>query len=297
MLNHSTNNNGSKRSASKGASVGIIVYLFLASFKLIASYYFHSAALKADGLNNLSDIISSLTLFIGLLIAKRPADHDHHFGHSKYEPLASFVTSLIMFTIGFEVLKEGIHRFITHQFLQPNLQSVWVALISILILFIAYRYMDQLAKETGSLGLKASAKDLFSDMLTTVGTSIAILGSSLGFPQIDTFMSLIVACLIIKTAYDIFSESTFTLSDGFDEEALRAYKDLILKHPRVEAIPSIRGRLCGSYIYVDITVEIDRHLSVVESHHITQEIEQILCYHYGVRDVDVHVEPYYESNE
>lgn len=287
--------NDSKRSASNGASIGIIVYLFLACFKLLSSYYFHSEALKADGLNNLSDIVSSVTLFIGLLLAKKPADKDHHYGHSKYEPLASFVTSLIMFSIGIEVIRSGFQRFIHNEFLDPNILSVWVGFISTIILFFTYLYINQLAISTKSLGLKASAKDLFSDMLTTIGTSIAIIGSSFGFPQLDTLMSILVGGLIIKTAYDIFSESSFALSDGFDSVALEDYKQLLLKHPKVEAIPSIKGRLCGSSIYVDVTIEIDRNLTVVESHHITEEIEHILCYHYGVRNVDVHVEPYYES--
>ena len=93
--------------AARGAFVGIVVYLIISSLKLGAAYFVHSASLRADGLNNLTDIISSILIFIGLRIARKPADEDHYFGHSKFEPLASFATSLIMFTVGLEVIKSS----------------------------------------------------------------------------------------------------------------------------------------------------------------------------------------------
>ena len=83
--------------ASKGALVSVSVYLLVSALKLLAAFYFHSAALRADGLNNLTDILSSILIFIGLKFAMQPADQDHHFGHTKYESIASFVTSVVMF--------------------------------------------------------------------------------------------------------------------------------------------------------------------------------------------------------
>lgn len=283
--------------AAKGAKIGIGVYLLLSALKLSASFLYQSSALRADGLNNLTDIISSVVIFVGLHIAKRPADNDHHYGHSKFEPLASFTTSLIMFTIGFEVIKTGVERFMYQRFETPNMQAAIVSIISAIILAIAYRYVAQLAASTKSLGLKASAHDMRNDCLISIATSIAIVATSLGLTQLDTLMSLVVGSLIIKTAYNIFKESTFTLSDGFDADALENYRKSVLKHPQVKRVTNLKGRLCGSQIYVDITVEIDGNLSVIKSHEITEEIERILGYNYSVREVDVHVEPFFEKEK
>lgn len=278
--------------ASKGAAVGILTYLVLSMLKLSAAYLFKSASMKADGLNNLSDIISSILLFGGLWLAKKPADDDHHFGHSKYEAIASFATSFIMFSIGLEVIQSGITRFIHQDYDTPDLLSLWISFISITLLLIAYTYIKNLAFKLNSLGLKASSKDMLNDVFTTFGTSVAIIASSIGFTQVDILVSILIGGLIIKTAYGIFSECTFTLSDGFDQDELTKYKTLLMKHPKIHDITKIRGRLVGSYIYVDVTVKIDSELTVLESHHITEEIEKILEYNYNVRDVDVHVEPY-----
>lgn len=284
------------KTAARGALVGIIVYLIISSLKLGAAYFFHSASLRADGLNNLTDIISSILIFIGLRIARKPADEDHYFGHSKFEPLASFATSLIMFTVGLEVIKSSAERFIAQDYPTPDLQALWVGLAASVILLVTQRYIHHLAQQTQSMGLKASAKDLFSDFLTTLATMVAIAASSLGLAWLDILTALVIGGIILHTAYTIFKDSTFELSDGFDQEELEAYRAIVLKHPQIRAVPQIRARLCGQYVHVDITVLIDGHLSVIQSHHITEEIEQILAYNYNVYDVDVHVEPHFQTN-
>ena len=281
--------------ASKGALIGISVYLIVSALKITAAYFFKSAALHADGLNNLTDIVSSVVLFIGLNFAKQPADQDHHFGHSKYEALASFTTSLIMFAVGIEVIRDAVIRFYNGHYEQPDVRASLIGVLSLLLLGIAYLLIHRLAKETNSLSLKSSSKDLLSDMLTTFATMLAIGFASIGLAWLDILMACIVGAVIIHTAYTIFSESSFELSDGFDQEALENYRALVLQHPKVRAVPHIRGRLCASHIYLDITVEIDGDLSVTESHFITEQIETILAHRYHVQDVDVHVEPYFPS--
>ena len=201
-----------------------------------------------------------------------------------------------MFTVGLEVIKSSAERFIAQDYPTPDLQALWVGLAASVILLVTQRYIHHLAQQTQSMGLKASAKDLFSDFLTTLATMVAIAASSLGLAWLDILTALVIGGIILHTAYTIFKDSTFELSDGFDQEELEAYRAIVLKHPQIRAVPQIRARLCGQYVHVDITVLIDGHLSVIQSHHITEEIEQILAYNYNVYDVDVHVEPYFQTN-
>ncbi len=73
----------SHKEADKGAIVSIMVYIFLSSMKIIISYITLSSALRADGLNNLTDIGASLAILIGLKISRKPRDPDHPYGHSR----------------------------------------------------------------------------------------------------------------------------------------------------------------------------------------------------------------------
>jgi cation diffusion facilitator family transporter len=65
----------------KGVWLGLAVYVLMSAVKLTAGMITGSQALIADGLNNTTDIIVSVTVLIGLKIARRPADHDHPYGH------------------------------------------------------------------------------------------------------------------------------------------------------------------------------------------------------------------------
>ena len=69
------------RAGEKGAYLSIIAYIFLSAFKLTFGYIGDSEALKADGLNNTTDIIASVAVLIGLRISQRPPDDDHRYGH------------------------------------------------------------------------------------------------------------------------------------------------------------------------------------------------------------------------
>lgn len=282
--------------AQQGAFVGILVYLLLTILKISGSFIFQSQALKADGLNNLSDIFSSLAVFIGLKIAKRPADHDHHFGHDKYEAISSFIVSIIMFLLALEVITRSINLISLNEYPGVDLKAVWVPLISVSILMVAYFYIRQLAQKSQSMGLKATHQDMRNDILITFSTIIGIIGSNFGLPWLDPIISILVGFIIFYSAFDILKDSTFTLSDGFDQEELDRYYECILKHPDVLAIRKIRARLSGKITYVDVIIEIDGNLTVYESHQITEEVEGIMKYQFNVRDVDVHVEPYVKNN-
>ena len=155
-----------------------------------------------------------------------------------------------------------------------------------------YRFNYSLAKKINSVGLKAAAKDNYSDALISISTSIAIFAASLGISWLDGVMAFIVGIMILKTAYDVFSESTFQLTDGFEPEEMKEYKPLILSHPEVKSIEELKARRYGSNIYLDLTVCMDPNLTVWRSHEITEEIEIELAENFGINFIDIHVEPY-----
>src|SRR5699024_12256544 len=88
----------------RGAIISIIAYICLSIIKLIIAYISDSAALKADGLNNTTDIIASIALLIGLRLAQRPPDNDHGYGHWKNEYIASIVATSIIYALVIYVL-------------------------------------------------------------------------------------------------------------------------------------------------------------------------------------------------
>ncbi|MBZ2134782.1 cation diffusion facilitator family transporter [Streptococcus gordonii] len=286
-------NNPSKnlKLAEQGALLAIVTYILLSTAKLIAGSMLHSSSLTADGFNNISDIVANIAVLIGLRMARKPADLDHKFGHWKIEDLASLITSLIMFFVGLDVLFETVQKIISKQVTAIDPLGAIVGFISAIIMTGVYLFNKKLAKRANSKALEAAAKDNLSDAITSLGTSIAIIASALNYPLVDQLVAIIITFFILKTAYDIFMESSFSLSDGFDESLLQDYKQAILEIPKITQVKSQRGRTYGSNIYLDIILEMNPDLSVYESHEIADQVEEMLMERFGIFDIDIHIEP------
>ena len=206
MNNHPSDN---LKLAERGALLAIATYIGLSVTKIIAGAALTSSSLTADGFNNVSDIVANLAVLIGLRMARKPADKDHRFGHWKIEDLASLITSFIMFFVGFNVLIDTAQKIINKEETLIDPVGAVVGIVSAIIMFGVYLYNKNLAKRVKSKALDAAAKDNLSDAITSLGTSVAIIASSLKFPIVDKLAAIIITFFILKTAYDIFMESSF----------------------------------------------------------------------------------------
>ncbi len=277
--------------AEKGAIVSIVAYIIVSALKLLIGNVAHSEALQADGLNNATDIIASISVLIGLRLSRKPADDDHRYGHWKAENVASLVTSLIMIAVSLQVLYNSLETMITGREETPDMIAAIVGIFSAIFMYGVYRYNKKLAQGVRSSGLMAAAKDNLSDAWTSIGTAVAVFAASFHLGWIDSLTAVIVGLLILKTGIDIFRESVFSLSDGFDTELLVEYKKEIMQIDGITKVKSLKGRNYGANIYVDVVVLMPAKMNVEESHALADLIEERLYERHGVAEIDVHVEP------
>ncbi len=275
----------------RGAIISIIAYIVLSIVKLVVGYTADSAALRADGLNNTTDIIASIAVLIGLRISRRPADDNHKYGHWKSETIASMVASFIMMAVGLQVLIDTVSTLFEGKQESPDIVAAYVGIGSAVVMYFVYRYNRNLSRKINSKAVMAAAKDNLSDAWVSIGTTIGIIGSQFGMPWLDTATAIVVGFLICKTAWDIFSEASHELSDGFDEQKLKMYEDVIFDLEGVKGIKSIKGRNYGNNEVVDVVILVNSQLNVHQAHDIATKVEDTLTDEYGVYDIHVHVEP------
>lgn len=283
------------KQAELGAIISIVAYIVVSILKLTIGNLANSEALRADGLNNFTDILASVAVLIGLRISRKPADTEHRYGHWKAENIASLITSFIMLLVGLEVLYSSILSITDKKMESPDMTAAIVGIVSALIMYGVYLFNKKLATKVNSPGLLAAAKDNLSDAWTSIGTAVAVFAASFNLGWLDSAAAIVVGLLILKTAVDIFRESSFSLSDGFDQQKLERYKQAVNNIPKVQSVKSIKGRTYGSNTYVDITVTMDPNLTVKESHDISDLIEHTLFEQFQVHETDVHVEPVEKS--
>lgn len=275
-----------------GAWVSIGAYILLSIAKLFIAYLGNSEALRADGLNNTTDIIASVAVLIGLRISRKPPDQDHHYGHMRAETIASLIAAFIMMSVGLQVIWNTLQSLFSGQVEQPSMLTAWTALFSAIAMFGVYFFNFNLSKKVNSHSLKAVAQDNRSDALVSIGAFIGIIGAQFGAFWLDPTAGLIVGVIICKTAWDIFSDATHMLTDGFDIDQLLAIKNEIKKDPAVEMVGDCKARVHGNHVLLEATIHVDPSLSVQESHEIADRIELQLQKEYDIHHSHIHIEPY-----
>ncbi|USG67724.1 cation diffusion facilitator family transporter [Brevibacillus ruminantium] len=275
----------------RGVWISIIAYIFCSIVKVAIAWYAGSEALLADGLNNTTDVVASIAVLIGLRIARKPPDKDHPYGHFRAETISALVASFIMFAVGVEVLLRAVPSLFSPESTAPDIVAGWVALGSAALMLLVYRYNIRLAKSVNSQALEAAAMDNRSDAWVSIGTFAGIAGAQFQLHWLDPLAALVVGLIIVKTAWDIFREATHRLTDGFDFDELENLKGTISKIPGVSEIKDIKARYLGSSIIVDATIHVDPELNVLESHVITEQIEQRMSEEHRIKTVHIHIEP------
>ncbi|UAL50482.1 cation diffusion facilitator family transporter [Bacillus sp. OVS6] len=275
----------------RGAIISILAYLCLSALKLMIGYTANSEALKADGLNNATDIVASIAVLIGLRLSQKPADKDHPYGHWKAETVASLVASFIMMAVGLQVLYGAVMSVFEGKQESPDLLSAWTGIFCAAIMYFVYRYNKKLGEKIKSQAVIAAAKDNLSDAWVSIGIAIGIIGSQFSLPWLDPLAAVVVGFLICKTAWDIFREASHHLTDGFDEQEIQAFKETTLSLYGVKGVKEIKARNYGNNTVVDIVILVNSNLDIRDAHDISTKVENILMNKHDVYNVHVHVEP------
>lgn len=290
-----TPSNTNQQIARRGIYLSIVTYVIISTAKLLVGSNFDSDAVFADGLNNFTDSFASIALLVGMILSQRPADQNHRYGHYKIETITTLIMSFVIFYIGITVTIDSTTALINQAYAAPTPINAVVGLSSGVIMSGVYWYNNRLGEKLNSPSLKASAKDNLSDALTSFATALSVFLSRTGILWLDGAMAIVVGLIIIKSGYDIFKESAFSLSDGFPQEDLDNYRKIVLIVPGVRAVADIRGRNYGANVYIDITILVDPEISVQAGHAITEKVESALQKTEDVTAIDVHVEPYQEN--
>ena len=269
----------------------------LAVIKLTAGILGQSYALVADAVESLADIFSSAIVFGGVVIASRPADDDHPYGHGKAEPLAALAVALMLIVAAFGIAARAIQG-IQEQQPTPAGYTLIVLLAVIVIKETMYQYEWRIAQRIGSSAIGVDAWHHRSDAITSaaaaIGITIALVGGE-GYASADSWAAL-VACLIIVVN-----------GIRFARPALRELMDTTPGTPLVNSIQETTSqvdgarrvekvliRKMGPKLYVDLHLEVDSTLTVRQAHAIGHAVKDaILAAHGEIADVLVHVEPYW----
>lgn len=272
-----------------------------------------SQTLRADAFNNLSGIISTVLLMMGLHIAQDINDDDIagvklpdskyqkvlggdqriQFVRWRYETVFSLVTAVVMISIALSVIGDGIKGLLNPaKRVVPEPVAIIGAGIASVIMLIVWYMNRRTGHRLSNAALLASAQDSLSDAFTSIGTMVAIAGALLfHLTWLDGVTSIVVGFFILYSGLKIFFETSLNLADYFDPKAEKQYHDAILKVKKVKGIVELKAHYNGNVVSLDATLIVNGKMSVLESYQLSEKIERMLRKQFGIIDVDISFMP------
>ncbi|HLR21884.1 MAG TPA: cation diffusion facilitator family transporter [Tissierellaceae bacterium] len=276
------------------STITLIINIILAMIKTVIGIISGSKAMLADGIHTMSDVVSTIIVLIGLKISSKEADSDHQYGHEKFESVFAKLLSIFLVLTGSYIGYEAFKSLSQGNIVKPKFMALVAAVVSIIVKEIMYRYTMRAAKKTNSISMEADAWHHRSDALSSLGTFIGILGARLGFTILDPIAGIIVSILIIKVGIDIYIKSIRELVDeSASTKTINDIKSVVYSIEGVRGIKSLKTRIFGNKIYVDLEIYVASNITVREGHDISEDVHDVVEDKVEkVKHCMVHIEPY-----
>ncbi|MEA3462228.1 MAG: cation diffusion facilitator family transporter [Bacteroidota bacterium] len=267
----------------------------LAFLKLGAGFISGSYAVIADGIDSVSDIVSSVVVLVAARIIARPPNIKFPYGYKKADTVATKVLSFMIFFAGAQLAFSTIRILVTGGVLEtPGKLAIWVTLVSILGKFLLALMLSRTGKKVESTMLIANARNMRNDILLSLSVLVSLFFTViLEEPLIDRIIALLISFFIMYEGFRIFMKSNIDLMDGIDNT--QVYDKLFESVHAVKGAHNphrVRARKIGHYYMINLDIEVDPDLPVKEAHDIAKNVENSIKSNLkNIYDVMVHVEP------
>ena len=272
--------------------VGILLNLLLAGGKLTAGILTGSLSIQADAINNLSDAGSQIISLVTFRMAAKPADRDHPFGHARIEYVASMAVSFLILLIGWELFSSSLDKALHPTSTLFSWLSVGILGVSVLVKLWLFFFNRKIARKIDSSVMRATAADSLSD----AGATLAVLVSTLIYKftslDIDAYMGMLVAILILVAGIKILNETKNSiLGEKPADETIEQISEVVGRYPDALGIHDLIVHNYGpGRVIVSLHVEVDGHEDIFKSHDMADCIERDLRTEFGM-EATVHMDP------
>lgn len=283
--------------------VGFWSNCVLAVLKILAGVFGRSGAMVADGIHSVSDLATDVAVIFVLGASRKKADKEHAYGHGKIETLITFIIAIILCFVGLGIMYDGASRIYESlrgaTLARPGMIALLMAVISILVKEILFRYTRHTARRINSSSMLANAWHHRSDALSSIATLLGIAGAmflSEKWRILDPIAAIFVSLLIIVMAVRIGKPVVYELLEtSLPAPELDIIRRTINETPGVKYFHHLRTRMNGKLRIADFHIKLDPKLPLTEAHDIATDVEKRLQKKLPPIQANIHIEPYRES--
>lgn len=252
--------------------------------KLWAWYITHSVTVLTDALESTVNVIAGLIGLYSIILAAKPRDIDHPYGHGKAEFVSAAIEGALIFIAGLMIIYEALDKLIEPKPIHQLDVGIYIVAGTGIFNYFAGAYAVRLGKKHKSLIVESAGKHLKTDAYSTVAI---VIGLSLllltGWQWLDSTVALAFSFVILRTGYKVIRRSLSGIMDESDTKLLLEVIDLMQQKRKDDWVDLHNLRVIeqGSRVHVDAHLTLPWYYTVKQAETEIHLLEDMIADHFN----------------
>ena len=265
-----------RREANRAIGVSAVGLALTGFVELAIALLSGSVALLGDALHNLSDVSTSLAVFVGFRVSRRVATERYPYGYDRAEDLAGVGIALVIWASAALAAVESVLKLARHGRTTDVGWAIGAALVGIVGNQLVARYKLHIGRRINSATMIADAKHSWLDALSSAGAAIGLIGVLAGLRWADGVAGLLVTGFICHVGWEVTTDVVHRLMDGTDPAIIRHAEAVAAEVPGVQHV-HVRARTTGRALRLDVEGWVDATTTVQEADRVGQLVAERLA--------------------
>ena len=253
-----------RRDANRAVAVSAIGLAVTGLAELLVAVLTGSVGLLGDAIHNLSDVSTSVVVFLGFRLSRKPPTERYPYGLERAEDLAGIGIAVVIWASAAFAGYESIRKLLAHGGTSHVALGIAGAALGIVGNQVVARYKLVIGKRINSATLVADARHSWLDALSSLGALVGLVAVALGFPWGDPIAGIAVTLFICHVGYQVTGDVVHRLADGVDP-AVIAGAEVSAGAVDGVAHAHARARWTGRTLRVEVEGWVDPGLTVSEA--------------------------------
>lgn len=272
--------------------VSTLINVVLFFIKLFTGLVTGSFAMISDAFHTLSDIFSSIVIWLSFLWSSKPADDEHPFGHERVEYICGMIVAGLLITISFEFAKSSIYRILHPEVFSVNVVMLLLVLSTIILKEVSAQVSFKLGRLIDSKPLMADAWHHRTDALSSIVVLVAFILQMFGVSGVDGWAGLVVSCFILYAGIKVAKDSIHPLiGEPVSPADLDEIKEVVMKYKEVKSIHDVVIHSYGTIKAASLHIELDCKMTFEAAHDLAEVIEENMERLLKLTSVVIHIDP------
>jgi len=267
----------------------------ITAIKFAVFFLTDSVAVLSDAIESIINIVAAVAMLYAVVIASRPPDEEHPYGHGRAEVLAVGLEGWLMVIAGLFIAFQAVTQIVrgdAPQNLDMGLMAVGVVAVLTLALGV---YVYRRGRRYDSDPLIADGKHLLVDAASTLGVLVGLGAVKItGIAWIDPLVAIGLTLVILFTSSRLLwqaSQGVMERVDPEDIEAIHHELERAVGRREIRGYHKVRYRHVGPFHWVDMHLQVEPGMSVAEGHELASRIERRIEARFEQANATAHLEP------